>query len=342
MRLHLLAAVAAAGAVAPATAAGAGFPVPGMDTTRSGATAPGDPYRYIALPARGATTLVKLRRDDGVPLRHRLLEGESVVPAVAMDASTTGLSADGATLVLIDPRRPTPPRVTHMTLVDTLTLRPTRRLALPGDFSLDGVSPDGRRLYVVQYHGGRSDPLDYAVRVYDVARRRLAPQPLTDPRNPDEKMTGFPMTRATSADGRWAYTLYQGGSENFVHALDLARGRAFCIDLHGLLPEELAALKLVARNGRVDLVNQSGAVVRRIDASTFRVTEPPAPKVPVAQPAPKRKPADETQSDSFPWGLAAAVAAVAGLALFVLRRRYAAGTDSAASRSASSSSPTVP
>jgi hypothetical protein len=340
MRFHLLAAVVAAGAVAPAVASGAGFPVPRMDTTRSGATAPGDPYRYIALPARGATTLVKLRRDDGVPLRHRLLAGESVVAAVAMDASTTGLSADGATLVLIDPRRPTPPRVTHMTLVDTLTLRPTRRLALRGDFSLDGVSPDGRRLYVIQHRGGQSNPLDYAVRAYDVASRRLLPDPITDPRNPDEKMTGFPMTRATSADGRWAYTLYAGGAENFVHALDLARGRAFCIDLHGLLPEELAAIKLAARRGHVDLLNQSGAVVRRIDTATLRVSEPPAPKVPAAARARHR--ADATESDSFPWGVAAAAAAVAGVALFVLRRRYAAGTDSASSRSASSSCPTVP
>jgi hypothetical protein len=340
MRLHLLAALVAAGAVAPAAAPGAGFPVPGMDTTQNGATAPGDPYRYIALPDRGATTLVKLRRDDGVALRHRRLRGESVVAAVAMDASTTGLSADGATLVLIAPRRPGPVRVTHMTLVDTLTLRPIRRLALLGDYSLDGVSPDGRRLYVIQYHGGQSDPLDYAVRAYDVANRRLLPKPITDPRNPDEKMTGFPMTRATSADGRWAYTLYSGGAENFVHALDLARGRAFCIDLHGLAPDELATIKLVAGTGHVDLRNQSGAVVRRIDTATFRVTEPPAPKVPA--PAPAHEAADDSPSDSFPWGLAAAVAGVAGVALFVLRRRYAAGTDSAASRSASSSSPTVP
>jgi hypothetical protein len=148
------------------------------------------------------------------------------------------------------------------------------------------------------------------------------------------------MTRTTSADGRWAYTLYSGGAENFVHALDLARGRAFCIDLHGMAPEELAAIRLVARTGHVDLRNQSGAVVRRIDTATLRVTEPPAPKA--LAPAPAHQAADETQSDGFPWGLAAAVAGVAGVALFVLRRRYAAGTDSAASRSASSSSPTVP
>ena len=333
MRLHLLAALAAAGAVAPAAASGAGYPVPGMDTTKSGATAPGDPYRYVAIPGAGtgATVVMKLRREDGVPLRHRELPGAKVVPAVAMDASTTGLSADGATLALIDPRRPAPPRVTHIVLLDTLTLRPTRRLALRGDFSLDGISPDGRRLYVIQYHGGSSNPLDYAVRAYDVAHQRLLAEPIVDPRKPDEKMTGFPMTRATSADGRWAYTLYGGGDETFVHALDLARGRAFCIDLKGLLADELTSMKLVARNGRVELLNRSGDVVRRIDASTFRVTEPPGPKAP-----------DDPPGGGFPWMLAAAVGAVAAAALLVLRRRYAAGRDSATSRSTSSSSPTVP
>jgi hypothetical protein len=143
------------------------------------------------------------------------------------------------------------------------------------------------------------------------------------------------MTRATSADGRWAYTLYGGGDEDFVHALDLGRGRAFCIDLHGLTPDELTAMRLVARPGRVDLVNQSGAVVRRIDASTFRVTEPPAPKGTGAG-------AGDPPGNGFPWGLAALVAAVAAGALLALRRRYAAGTDSAPSRAANSSTPTVP
>src|SRR4051794_17991288 len=334
MRLHLLATLAALGAVAPAATASK-LPTTGVDTTRTGATAPGDPYRYIALPAKGGTTqLIKLRRDDGLLLRRRELPGRSVVAAVATDASTTGLSADGATLVLTDPNRTRPRRVTHMAVVDTLTLRLTRRIKLHGDFGLDGISPDGRRLYLIQYR--TPNPLDYAVRAYDVARRQLLPHAIVDARNPDEKMTGFPVTRATSADGRWAYTLYGGGDEDFVHALDLQRGQAFCIDLEGLAPDELNAMKLVAGHGRVDLMNPAGAVVRRIDASTFRVTEPPAPKAPAVHAR------DEGSSEGFPWGLAAVVAAVGAGALVLLRRRYAAGTNSAASRSDSSSSPTVP
>ena len=45
-------------------------------------------------------------------------------------------------------------------------------------------------------------------------------------------MRGQPLTRATSPDGRWAYTLYDGaGKEPFIHALDTSTRSARCIDL---------------------------------------------------------------------------------------------------------------
>jgi hypothetical protein len=226
--------------------------------------------------------------------------------------------------------------MTRLTIIDTATLRPLRTLRLRGDFALDGVSPDGSRLFFIQYRNG--SPTDYAVRAYDVRHRRLLPKPIVDARNPDEKMTGFPMTRTVSHDGRWAYTLYGANEEPFVHALDTARGRAVCVDLPGLTPDALNDLHLVARGGGIDLVSSAGDVVRRIDATSFRVTTPK----PAAAPAPAAAATDEPPSDGFPWVLAAAVAAIAAAAAFLLRRRYAAGSDSAASRSTSSSSPTVP
>ena len=44
-------------------------------------------------------------------------------------------------------------------------------------------------------------------------------------------MSGIPVTRMPSMDGRWAYTLYDNGRHSFVHALDTARRTAVCIDL---------------------------------------------------------------------------------------------------------------
>ena len=60
-----------------------------------------------------------------------------------------------------------------------------------------------------------------------LGRSRLLPAPVVDPREPDERMRGMPITRATTADGRWEYTLYDGtGSYPFVHALDTVRAEA--------------------------------------------------------------------------------------------------------------------
>ena len=59
------------------------------------------------------------------------------------------------------------------------------------------------------------------MRAYDLVRGRLLHAPVVDPRETDEKMRGNPISRALSPDGRWAYTLYDGGGGTpFVHALD--------------------------------------------------------------------------------------------------------------------------
>ena len=59
-------------------------------------------------------------------------------------------------------------------------------------------------------------------------------------------MRGYPITRATSPDGRWAYTLYDGaGAHPFIHALDTTGGEAACIDLDALTGrQDLAGLTL--------------------------------------------------------------------------------------------------
>jgi hypothetical protein len=310
-----------------------------MNTSKTGATAPGVPYRYTGVPRSGDTTLVAKRRlTDGAIVQRRELRGASVVGAAALDGSTTGLSADGRRLVLIEPRSQARQRVTHLVILDTATLRPLRRVALRGDFTLDAVSPTGQRLYLVRFPNAANNPLDYAVRVYDVAQRRLLARPLVDPRNPDEKMTGMPFTRVTSPDGRWVYTFYAGGEEQFVHALDTGRSRAFCVDLPGLSPDIAGTLRMAMRDGAIVLLTETRNVLRRIDTATLRVSTPR--RAPAA--AARQTAAEAPPGDSFPWALAAAVVALGACSLLVARRRYAAGTDSASSRSASSSRSSVP
>ena len=58
-------------------------------------------------------------------------------------------------------------------------------------------------------------------------------------------MAGQPVAREMSPDGRWAYTLYGGGEETFIHALDTEGETAVCIDLEDIAP----ARHLPARPG---------------------------------------------------------------------------------------------
>jgi hypothetical protein len=119
---------------------------------------------------------------------------------------------------------------TRRVLVDPATLR-AQRVTLRGDFTFDALSPDGTTLFLVQYVSS-TDPTRYAVRAYDLNRRGLLRGAIVDRREPGEKMSGSPLTRVTSPDGRCAYTLYDGNGETpFVHALDTTARRAFCIDL---------------------------------------------------------------------------------------------------------------
>jgi hypothetical protein len=59
-----------------------------------------------------------------------------------------------------------------------------------------------------------------------------------------EQMHGRPLSRATSRDGRFAYTLYDSGTTPFVHALDTSTVSAKCIDLDELKGTDVSRLRL--------------------------------------------------------------------------------------------------
>jgi hypothetical protein len=266
-----LAALAAAG-----TARADGLPVLGVDVGGKGVVAPGG-GRYVTIPA-GRDTLVARVGPDGRIFRSRLLRGAYTIPAVAYDGSASGLSADGRTLVLIRPRLTFPRARTPLLVLDAPFLRTRARLDLRGDFSFDAISPRGGLVYLIQYVSP-TDPTQYLVRGYDLRAGRLLARPVVDPAEPDEDMRGQPLTRATSADGRWAYTLYDGGGEPFVHALDTARATARCIDLDSLAGRDLSALRLELRVAGGSITVHDGLYeLAVVDTRTFRVSDPPRPQ----------------------------------------------------------------
>ncbi len=247
-----------------------GLPVLGIDIGPTGVVAASGEARYVTLPAGRATVVARVEPSGGRVLASRLLRGTFTIPAVAYDGSAGGLSADGRTLVLIEPRQSFPRARTTLAVLDERALRPRAIVRLQGDFSFDAVSPRGRWLYLIQYVDP-SDPAHYAVRAYDLRAGRLVAAPVVDPHEPGEAMRGAPLTRAMSPHGRWAYTLYDGGGATpFVHALDTARRTARCIDLDGVSLQRASRLRMRATGGTIEL-RDHGRVAFVVDTRTFRV-----------------------------------------------------------------------
>ena len=329
-----VAAAAALGAVSPAL--GDGLPVGNLDAGPGGVEASSGLTRYAALRAGRGTLVIRVGRNGGLVETSRFLAGVYVVPVVALDGSASGLSTDESTLVLIRPRLAFPRAQTSFVVIDATRLQVRERVTLRGDFSFDALSPDGRSAYLVQYVAA-DDPTQYVVRRYDIPAGRLVPGAVVDPSERTVTMRGLPITRVSSADGGWAYTLYDGlGAEPFVHALDTVGRKAVCIDLTGLSGRaDLYDFRLIlSGDGKTLAVSDSRGVVSVIDTQTFEVSAPsaaPPPAVPLAQPAPPSRPAAGTGVGwALPIGGAiAAIAAVAVLAAFTVRRRRRVVTGSA-------------
>jgi hypothetical protein len=222
--------VLVAAAFAPVAHADGG-PSPGVLDGWPGLAVHG--VHYVADSA-GRSTLVEVTRRSGPTLRARTVRGSFGIPLVTWGGDVGGLSADGGTLALQQPSNGGGlARVSRFDVLDARSLRTLRRIVLAGDFAYDALSPDGRTLYLVE-HVSALDVTRYRVRAYDVAAGRLLPEIIADRTTWQTAMAGSPLSRASSADGGWVYTLYgrtDGHGVAFVHALDTRHRRAVCLDV---------------------------------------------------------------------------------------------------------------
>ena len=316
--LGLLAGAAIVAGVAASTARADGLPVLGVDVGSKGVTVPGATARYVTLwSGEKSTVVARVQRNGGRIDRSRLLQGTFTIPAVAYDGSASGLSADGSVLVLIQPRVSFPRAWTSFAVLDARRLRLLKVLRLHGDYSFDAISPNGHRIYLINYLSPR-DATKYAVRAYDVQAGRLLPQPVVDPKEADEQMRGRPISRAMSPDGRWAYTLYDGnGKTPFVHALDTSRATARCIDLDALEGSTyLWRLHLTVRGGGKRLAVRDGSETELVvNTKTFAVSKPSPALTSTAR---------QGSSLTWPWaaGASAIALALAAAGLVVASRRH--------------------
>jgi hypothetical protein len=295
----------------------------------TGVSVPGAGVRYAAVAGAGGTIVERVRVGGAEPEAVLRLPGDWGIPAAAYDNTTTGLSADGRTLVVAPAMPDQIPTRTRLTVLDTSPLRVRSRVEVPGYASVDAISPDGRWLYLTVY---KPDLVGYAVRAYDLAERRLLPEPVVDPSEPDEQMQGLPMTRTMSADGRWAYTLYmRPEGEPFVHALDTSGRTAACIDLPALEGRDLSGTRLELRDGGGILAVVSNAGVQaRIDLRKVAARHAPAaPAAAGGGAGGAGGPASRADGDGgLPvWPLLAAAVGVLAVATLAMgRRRRALGS----------------
>ena len=314
MRRTLVTILFGIGLALPGAAQAAGGPVPPQQGG-AGASAPGIGKHFVTIADRRSTIVQRVT--GGTVERYRRIAGSWGVPGAAYDGSTTGLSGNGRTLVLEQNSTVYPPKTTRLAVLETVRLKPVAHVTLPGLYTVDAISPDGSLVYLIHYQS-ISQTARYEVRAYDLDRRELLPQPIVDPREPDEKMQGFPLVRLMSPDGRWAYTLYQRPSESpFIHALDTLGRRAFCVDL----PQGAADGNITMSLGGGALqVLKDGSPVALMSTTTFAVRRPAA----APDHRPSRKPRSHPDGGSgFPWefGAIPAVAALTAAALALRRRQ---------------------
>jgi len=303
-------------AATPAHAAGG--PVPPA-FGGAGVSTPGGGENVVALYAgAGRTVLTRIRRDDGSVRQSRVIKGMYGVPGVTYDGINTGLSADGSTLVLASPSGT---KITRLRVFNARNLRARRDIELRGMNTVDAISPDGRWLYLVDYKNGLAS--SYDVRAYDLQHGRLLSKPIVDPREPEEKLQGFPVTRVSSEDGRWQYTLYSG-EEPFIHALDTEGRTAVCIDMPASVNNDPSGVQLKLAGDTLTVAGAQPHAV--VDLKTFKVSEPAA-AAPAPKPKPTATPKPAADTDSGPslvlWLLPLAVL---GLVAVLARQRRQSAT----------------
>jgi hypothetical protein len=199
----------------------------------TGQSGPALGYDLVARRWRFSLPSGMLSADGTTFVSARSSQGRAFTEVVRYDARTgrarsrwsvggrrmgvSAVSANGRSVALVEYHRTS-------TMLAVAGRRGRSVLSLRGNYQVEALSPDGRRVYLV--HWRRTG---YTLENVDLATRKRRPTKLAEP---GERMEGVAIAAVGTRDGRWLHTLYvKPDGESFVHALDLAAGVGHCIDL---------------------------------------------------------------------------------------------------------------
>lgn len=247
------------------------YPTPLATQGGQGVMSSDGTLRFVAKQAAEGTVLTAISTSDGSVVKSRPIDGSFGVPSVTYNGPATGMLRDGSAFVVQSTGyRPE----TSFQVIRTSDLASRAAFTLKGTFAFDALSPDGAKLYLIQ-HTSSNDLQHYVVRQYDLNAGKLMPGKIADKTQKGWVMQGFPASRATTADGRWVYTLYWNPNGfPFVHALDTVRGVAHCIGMAAPLQNGAVLDYTIRVHGQKLVIRtQGGSVYRVIDRRTWKVTK---------------------------------------------------------------------
>jgi hypothetical protein len=259
------------GALAVVPVALAAYPTPYAAQGGEGVMSKDGSLRYVALKSGTDTSFRAIRRADGSVAMSQTISGSFGVPMLTYKGPGGGLFRDGSAIVLQSTGYAAQ---TSFQIVRTSDLSVRNTITLPGTFAYDALSPDGTKLYLIQ-HTTADDLQHYVVRAYDLNDGALLPGKIADKTQKGWVMQGFPAARATTADGRWVYTMYWNpNGYPFVHALDTVAGVAHCVGFAWTSPSgAVLEYKLGVKGNKLMIRTRGGVLYRVIDRTTWKVTK---------------------------------------------------------------------
>lgn len=261
-------------ALAVAPTAFAAFPGPYGLQGGQGVLSNDGSVSFTAAKGDGGTLIRAISTEGGTVLRSQTFKGDYGIPTLQYGKPGEGMSRDGKTFVLENVGFADTSR---FMLVSTSDLSTVDSFTLNGTYAFDALSPNGSMMYLIQ-HQTAQDVNHYIVRGYDLRAHTLLPQRIADKTQAGWVMQGWAVTRTTSPNGRWVYTLYSNpGGYPFVHALDTVRSVAHCVGLpwpatnaqQGAVFNFTLGLKghtLAVRYG-------GGGIYRTINTTTWKVSK---------------------------------------------------------------------